>query len=283
MNAWDDLKYFLAVARSGTLTGAATELGVSISTLHRHLGALEDEVGTRLFEKGPRGYRLSHAGEALLPRAEEVEEAVYSAARAVVGHDQQATGEVRITLPLVMLSVIAPHLAEFSRTCSGVRPVLQASDSFLDLHRETDLAFRSTTQPIDSAIGRNLFGMAWGLYASVDTAGDALPWIHYVGMEHTPAVQWRLQAHADVRPMMWVQGVIGMHSVLAETGAQGLLPCFVGDGDPRLRRVLDEPVATNRLWLLIHADLRRSARVRAVIDFLVPRLLEERGRFEGDV
>ncbi len=280
MEAWDDLKFFLSVARAGTLTGAATELGVSVSTLHRHLNALEAEVGTTLFEKGPRGYQLTNAGEALLPRAEEVEEAVFAASRAVVGHDQQAAGEVRFTLPLALVPMIAPHLAEFSRQCSGVRPILQADDTPLDLHRETDLALRATTRPVDSAVGRNLFAMAWGRYAGADTEGEAMPWIYYVGMDHAEAIQWRKKHHADGCAMMSVQGVIGMHSVLAATGAQGMLPCFVGDWDPALRRI-GEPVASSRLWLLVHADLRRSARVRALIDFLVPRLLVERNRFEG--
>ncbi|MEM9488969.1 MAG: hypothetical protein AAGC55_07490 [Myxococcota bacterium] len=71
-----------------------------------------------------------------------------------------------------------------------------------------------------------------------------------------------------------------MRTLLAASGAQGLLPCFVGDGDPALRR-LGEPVAMDQLWLLIHADLRRSARVRALIDFLVPRLLADKPRFEA--
>ena len=80
---------------------------------------------------------------------------------------------------------------------------------------------------------------------------------------------------------MLVQGVVAMHALLLSSDAQGLLPCFLGDGDPRLRR-LGEPMAReNRLWLLIHADLRRSARVRALVDFVVPRLLAQRSLFEG--
>ena len=69
--------------------------------------------------------------------------------------------------------------------------------------------------------------------------------------------------------------------MLGSSGAQGLLPCFVGDPDPGLRR-LGGPVAReNRLWLLIHADLRRSARVRSLVDFIVPRILAESALYEG--
>lgn len=281
MPHWDHLRLFLAVARSGTLTAAAADLGVGVATLHRHLAAFEAELGSALFEKGPRGYQLTHVGEALLPQAEEVEEAVLAATRTIVGHDQQASGEVRFTLPLVLLSEIAPHLAAFSRRCSGIRLVLQADDVPLDLKRETDLALRATTQPQDTAIGRKLCGLAWARYASVESQGEASPWIHYLGMHQSLAVQWRRKTYPAAEPVMQVQGVMGMRSVLAASGAQGLLPCFVGDRDPALRR-LGAPVAMNQLWLLVHADLRRSARVRALIDFLVPRIQADRARFEGD-
>ncbi len=280
MKSWDDLKMFLTVAREGTLTAAAAELEVSVSTLHRHLGAFEAEVGATLFHKGPRGYALAAAGEALWPRAQEVEEAVLAATRSVVGHDQQASGEVRITLPLMLLSKVAPHLAAFTRTCSKIRPILLADDGELDLQRETDLALRATTLPPNTVVGRNLCGLAWAPYACVDTEGEELAWVHYVGMDASPAVRWRRSAFPDATPVMSVHGVVGMHAVLAASGAQGLLPCFVGDADPALRRVMG-PVASNRLWLLIHADLRRSARVRALVDFIVPRLLAERASFEA--
>jgi len=82
--------------------------------------------------------------------------------------------------------------------------------------------------------------------------------------------------------MMQVWGVMGMHGVLAASGAQGLLPCFVGDRDPELRR-LGAPVAMNQPWLLVHADLRRSARVRALCDFLAPPIQAARARLEGEL
>jgi DNA-binding transcriptional LysR family regulator len=280
MQGWDDLRLFLAVARAGTLTAAAAELGVNPSTVHRRLAAFEAATGSELFEKGPRGYRLTHAGEALLPRAEEVEEAVLAATRSVVGHDRQASGEVRITLPLAMVRVIAPHLVEFARAYDRIRPVLLADDSIVDLGTGTDIALRATSRPSETAVGRDLCGIDWCRYASVRTRGRDLPWIDYVGMESHPTVKWRRRVHGAPKPAMLVQGVVGMHAVLGDSSAQGLLPCFVGEPDPGLRR-LGQPIAADRLWLLIHADLRRSARVRALVDFLVPRLLADKGRFEG--
>lgn len=283
IDTWDDLRLFLAVARAGTLTGAARALTVNPSTVHRRIAAYEASMGAALFEKGPRGYRLTHAGEALLPRAEEVEEAVFAARRAVVGHDHQASGEVRITLPTVLLGEIAPHLVAFTRLCPRIRPVLLPDDAALRLDRETDLALRSTVSPDESAVGRRLCGMAWARFMAAEVpveSAAARPWIHYLGMAGVPAVEWRRATFPTATPLLRVRGVAGMHAVLAASGAQGLLPCFVGDRDPALQRI-GAPVAMNELWMLIHADLRRSARVRALIDFLLPRLLAARHRFEG--
>ncbi len=146
----------------------------------------------------------------------------------------------------------------------------------------TDLALRATTWLLHTAVGRKLCGLAWGRYVSVETVGSELRWIHYLGMDKSPAVQWRRKMCPTSKPMMLAQGVMGMHSVLAVSGAQGVLPCFVGDRDASLPRI-GEPIAMNQLWLLVHADLRRSARVRALIDFLVPRLLADRAHFEASV
>ena len=282
MERWDDLRLFLAVARSGTLSSAANDLDLSVSTVQRRVAALEAEIDTLLFQKGPRGYQLTNAGEALLPRAEEIEESVFAASRAIVGHDQRATGDVRITAPLPMLPLLARYLIDFSRVYQQVRPILLPDDGILDLGRSTDIALRATTDPSESAVGRNLCGIAWGRYRSIHAKAntEALPWIQYVGMDAHPAERWRRKTFPSAQDVMLVSGVETMHAVLAASGAQGLLPCFIGDADPELQRV-GEPIAENRLWLLIHADLRRSARVRTLVDFLVPRLLANRAAFEG--
>lgn len=281
MEPWDHLRLFLAVARRGTLTAAAEELGVNASTLHRHLRALEQRVNTPLFEKGPRGYDLTGAGEALLPRAEEVEEAVWSAQRAVVGHDQQVSGDVRVTLPLDFVHAVGRHLIAFRNVCTRVHPIILAADELVDLGRAADIALRTGLHPPESAIGRKLFEIAWCRYAPTTAHDDELPWLHYLQLDHLPPLAWRKKAFPASDPLLSVKSVTAMHAMLRNTRAQALLPCFVGDLDPQLRRVGSPPEATTTLWLLIHADLRKAARVRALLDFLVPRLLEDRPLFEG--
>ncbi len=280
MKQWDDLRLFLAVAKSGTLTAAADELNLNVATLHRRLKSFEEGFELSLFEKGPRGYRLTSAGEQLLSHAEEVEESIFAAFRAVVGHDQHPTGEVRITLPQAMVSLMTPHLVDFSGQFKKIRVILLPDDGFLDLERRTDVAFRFTSQPPETAIGRNLADIGWCRYASKDTKGTDLPWLHYIGLGGNHAIQKQQEAISK-KEVMQVQGVSGMLAVLKNSAAQGFLPCFVGDLDPELRRAGEPFDAKHQLWLLIHADLKRSARVRALLDFLVPRLLAQKNLFEG--
>ncbi len=279
MKQWDDLRLFLAVAKSGTLTAAADELNLNVATLHRRLKSFEEGFELSLFEKGPRGYRLTSAGEQLLSHAEEVEESIFAAFRAVVGHDQHPTGEVRITLPQAMVSLMTPHLVAFSEEFENIRVILLPDDGLLDLERSTDVAFRFTSQPVETAVGRNIADIAWCRYASKNTKGTDLPWLHHIGLERNHVILKQQEAISE-KEIMQVQGVAGMLTALKNSTAQGLLPCFVGDLDPELRRA-GEPFDANPLWLLIHADLKRSARVRALLDFVVPRLLAQKNIFEG--
>lgn len=281
MERWDDLRHFLAVAREGTLTAAAEELGLNASTLHRRLAAFEEQLGAALFDKGPRGYQLSAVGEALLPRAEEAEEAIYAAKRAVIGHDQQVSGDVRLTLPIDFVSVVGPHLVAFREQCPRVRPLVLADNALLDLGRKADVALRPTRAPPPSVVGRRLTNIAWCRYAPRSTRGARLPWLDYLGFDDIPAVALSRKIFADDDVLLRVEGIAAMHGLLRTTRAQALLPCFVGDSDPQLRRLGDTLEPTTTLWLLIHADLRRAARVRALVDFLVPRMIADRPLYEG--
>jgi DNA-binding transcriptional LysR family regulator len=281
MRSWDDLRVFLAVARGGTLAAAAGQLGLNASTVHRHIAAMETDLGVALFVKGPRGYGLTPAGEALLPRAVEAEEGVFAAERVVRGHDRQASGEVRFTLTADLLPVVAPHLAAFRELHPGVTVVLIAADELLDLSRNVDVALRPGRSAPESALGRKITSLSWCLYAARDTADDA-PWVVYDGMAHVDAVRWRRATLPDARGIMAVDRVSAMVAVLCCVAGRGLLPCYVGDPDPRLRRVGEPmPEGDTCLWLLVHADLRRAARVRALVDFLAPRLAARSDLFTG--
>ena len=280
---WDDLRTFLAVARSGSLTGAAEPLGVNPSTVHRRIASLEDALGGTLFDRDPRGYALTALGEALVPAAEEMEESALALVRKARGHDRSASGPVWLTLPETLLTPIAPALARVRQTCPGLRPIVRAEDEVLSLGANVDLALRPSSQPPEHAIGRKVGAIAWAVYGPAGPPCDP-PWITFAeGRGPQRATAWRRRAHPGVDVLLEVTTVGAMHRVLACNRAQGLLPCYLGDPDGRLARhspVITE--ATTDLWLLIHADLRRSARVRALVDLLAPALEELRPVFAGE-
>ncbi len=271
---WDDLPAFLAVARAGTLAAAASRLGVNASTVHRRIAALEEALGTTLFERDPRGYALTGVGEALLPLAEQVEEAVLAAQRGVLGHDRSAVGPVTITLPESLLPIVTPQLVRVRELAPGLRPILRADDRILDLGSDADLALRPSNEPPLTAVGRKVGTIAWCVYGP-STEPD-LPWVIYSeGSGPAAASAWRRKHHANVPVLLEVSSVGAMHRVLTCTRALGLLPCYLGDPTPSLERVGSPiPEASADFWLLIHADLKRSARVRAMVDLLLPRLEE---------
>lgn len=277
---WDDLRAFLAVARHGTLAGAAEVLAVNASTIHRRIGALEAALDARLFERTQRGYGLTHVGEALVPQAEEAEAAVSGFRRIASGHDRTAQGPVVLTLPETLLTVIAPRLADAQAKCPGLRPIVRADDRLLDLGVDADLALRPGNAPPPSAVGRKVGQIKWAVYAQSPT--DAAPWVLYsAGCGPSRAVEWQAR-HAEGPVLAEVSSVGAMHRMLSHATGRGLLPCYLGD--PTLTRV--GPIIetlTSDLWLLIHADLRRSARVRALIDLLVPRIEEARPQLIGEV
>ncbi len=272
---WDDLRAFLAVARSGTLSRASRDLGVNASTLHRRIAALEPALGAELFEKQQRGYRLTAVGEALLPHALEVEEAVQALRRQASGHDRTASGPVTLTLPETLVEIVVPCLARVRAQCPGLRPVLKVDDRLLDLGRDADVALRPSSTPPGDVVGRKVGVVAWAVYARSDASVDAR-WVVYArGDGPRRATQWRRSEHSDAAALMEVSSVGAMHRALQATAACGLLPAYLGDVDPRLERrsALIEQAETE-LWLLIHADLRRSARVRALVDLITPGLIE---------
>jgi DNA-binding transcriptional LysR family regulator len=179
-----------------------------------------------------------------------------------------------------MVSLMTPHLVDFSAQFEKIRVILLPDDGLLDLERRTDVAFRFTSQPPETAVGRNLADIAWCRYASKDTKGTDLPRLNHIGLERNHVILKQQKAISE-KEIMQVQGVSGMLTALKNSTAQGLLPCFVGDLDPELRRAGEPFDAKHQLWLLIHADLKRSARVRALLDFVVPRLLAQKNIFEG--
>ena len=285
MDSWDDLRYFQAVAETGSLTGARKRLGVNHSTVFRRIKGLEEKLGVRLFERWDTRYQLTGAGELLMVRVEQVAEAIDDVDRMILGGDQTLEGKVRITCPDGFAYYqLPPLLAEFRALYPGIEIELLADSDDLNLSRmEADIALRATNNPPEHLVGRKLMTMPWRLYGSerfshgqsgVFTA-KALSGMPVIGPE---------RALLRLKPMQWLEKHCSADSIVARANTLmgmaalvkaglgiALLPDDVADGLPPLG-TLDRDFHSD-LWLLTHRDLRSNARVKACSQFLTERLM----------
>ncbi len=287
-----DLRTLLAIAREGTLAGAARRLRVNHSTVFRRLATIEGRLGTRLFERQGGNYVTTTAGEDLLRTAERVEAEVEALERRLSGHDLRLTGSLRLTAPDDIAEVmVMPALASFRESYPDITVELIVDNRMLNLtRREADVALRPTRRPPETLAGRRIAGLASAVYAA---AGRRPPgtdelatqrWIAWEEGAGPPAAARWLADNVDRHNIGFRSNSLFNQASAARAGlGLALLPCFLGDGDPELQRVgKPVPALDTELWLLTHPDLQRSARIRALLDLLYERLRRQRALFEGD-
>ncbi|HQU69040.1 MAG TPA: LysR family transcriptional regulator [Albidovulum sp.] len=287
---WDDYRLFLAIAQTGTLSGAARLLGVTHSTVFRRLGSFEDRLGVRLFERLPSGYALTAAGEAMQQTATRIDDEIAAIRRQVTGQDQRLSGQVRITATdMLAIGLLPPHLAAFRAAWPGIDLELLVSDMRLDLtRREADVALRLGNPVQETLVGRRVGRLAFAIYASAarHRAGIAEDlahndWIGF-GSGHAPLRQVLADWLPGLRPQFRTNSISA--AVAAARAGIGLapLPCAIADPDPNLLRVVPFPGDFRLdLWLLTHEDLRQTARIRAFVDFIAEALAAQAGLLEG--
>lgn len=274
---WEDWRFFLAVARHGSLSGAARHLGVNQSTVHRRIAHLEGAHEAQLFDRMPRGYALSPLGEAVLPAVERLEEEVLSIRRTVSGADASLRGTIRFTTVLELFECVAPALAAFCAQHPGIELDVSTSSRRLRLGRhEADVALRPGLAPTEpDVVGRRLRPSPLGVYAAASYLSErgAPTSLAELGGHDAIVVRERsLLEHAKRAVVVDTK----MAQAAACRAGFGLadLPCFLGDRDPALRRLFVIEPGDVHLWILVHVDLRRAARVRAFVDWLEAALEE---------
>jgi DNA-binding transcriptional LysR family regulator len=286
-----DLATLLAIAREGTLAGAARRLRVNHSTVFRRLGAIEARLGARLFERQGGSYVTTAAGEDLLRTAERVEAEVEALERRLSGQDLRLTGSLRLTAPDDLAEVLVmPLLAEFRRRYPEITLELALDNRMLNLtRREADVALRPTRQPPETLAGRRVAALATAVYANVgqplpkDPGGPEVRWVAWEEGAGPPLVARWLAANVDRHAIAYRSNSMFNQASAARNGlGLAVLPCFLGDSDPRLQRVTPplEDLATE-LWLLTHPDLQRTTRIRVLLDLLYESLRRQRPLLEG--
>jgi DNA-binding transcriptional LysR family regulator len=281
---WNDLRYFLAVAREGSTIAAANSLKVNQSTVQRRFAALEESLGRKLIERTPTGYRLTELGQRLQPHAEGVEAAVAAFERQIASADTELTGTIRITSAegLAYL-VLTPLLEAFRTRYPGLKVDAILTERKLDLSKgEADVALRTGDLEDSALIGRKLADLAWAVYASRDyaerygppqTAADIEkhPVIRFDGeLSNIHAARWLRTIAPGAKAATSSNSVTGMLLALKSGAGLATLPVHIGDYDADLVRVLDPvPELMSPMSLLAHPDLLKTPRVRAFFDFMI--------------
>lgn len=280
---WDHFKHFLAVARTGSLTAAARTLKSSPATVGRRVAALEKKFGTRLFDRRQSGYALTEGGELIRARAEAMEEAVVSAERETLGRDLRATGIVRVTASDdIAAHIIGPSLGRFRRLYPGIKLEITTRMDVVNLsRREADIALRAVRPTSGDVVVRPAGSWPYGLYASRDycESHGLLPGT--LDFSRVAIITWTEQ-YAHLRGGPWFarhargaavalsSNSARVHLAACKAGAGvAILPSAVADRDAELTCLLrPEQVLSLELFLVVHRELARTTRIRAVMEFL---------------
>jgi DNA-binding transcriptional LysR family regulator len=274
---WGDLKYVVALARTGSLSAAARRLGAEHTTVARRVAALEAALGVRLFDRTARGYALTAEGEQIAELAYRVEDEVFGIERLASSRQSGLSGVVRISAPPAFAShFLASRLTGLRAAYPALELELAGESRDVSLsRREADLAVRLSRPQPASIVARKLGTMAYGLYAGREylarTPAAELDYLGYDdSLDQVVQQRWLRALAGERRLALRTNDLTTLHQAAAAGLGAAALPRFLGDPDPRLERLpVDGAAASREIWLLVHPDLRRSPRVRAVMDHLV--------------
>ncbi len=287
---WSDLRYFLAVARSGKLTEAARRLEVEHSTVSRRLSALEHALGARLFDKEPGGYKLTSDGEKLLPSAESMETIALASQSHLTDSNRSVSGTVRIGAPDGFGShFLAPRLGGLAKKHPDLEIQLIALPRVFNLtKREADIAI-SLNRPKEKRLhGDKLTDYRLRMYAAPSYLAKHPPirstatlaehsFIGYVDdLIYAPELDYLRLAAKDIRAMLKSSTLVAQQEMTLAGAGICILPDFLARQHPELKCVLPNEVELVRtFWLLVHADIRNLARVRVVSEFIAAEVKKE--------
>lgn len=291
---WNDLRYFLAVAREGQMLGAAARLGVSQARLSRHIGALEKAVGARLFERTTRGSQLTEDGVALLKTAERVEAEVMAGTARMRGRDEVA-GTIRIGAPDGFGSAfLAPRLGQFRDAYPNLRiQLVPVARSFSLSEREADLAIMVGRPDKGRLRVKKLVDYSLGLYASkaylarAGTPGQiedlkSHTLIGYVDdLIYTPELNYAPEFVRDWRSDIEVSTAIGQFEAVRFGTGIGICHDFMAARETGLVRLFPHLSVKRSYWLVWHENQAVARRVQAVVELLDEIVRDNRDLFEN--
>ncbi|WP_340266081.1 LysR family transcriptional regulator [Sphingobium mellinum] len=291
---WNDFRFFLAVARAGTLSNAAKALGVDNATVGRRISSLEASLGAQLFDRSPQGYRLTALGEALTSSAERVEVSVMGAKARVDDLQNSTTGSLRIgATDAFGTYFMAPRLAKLKLELPGMHIDLVALTGILSLSkREADIAIGIARPDQGRLFSRKLTMFRLGLYASYDylashpeistvedlTAHPVINWVS--SLMYDPSLNYISEVNPRIVPQYGCSNLVTQ--MKATVGGAGVcaLPHYLARSEPTLRPILADTVEIELpYYLTVHADLHELSHIRKAIDFIVSEVDQFRSGF----
>lgn len=287
---WDDLRYVLALSKTGTLAKAASRLRVNHSTVGRHVESAESALGVRLFARTKAGYVLTAEGERIVQDLAQVEAAVYRLERGAEAQRSAVDGMVRVTTSETLgCTYIAPLLAGLRELHPRLSVDLVTTGKVLDLsRREADIAVRLVRSQHESLVVRRAALVAYGLYASTGYLDQhpvggpedipRHPLLTCVAGPKVVDATWFASHAGDTPPALICDLTMALIEAAKAGAGVAVLPRYLGDAEPSLRRIPmpDEP--TEPVWVTVHRDLRENVRVRAVLDYLAECFARDRAR-----
>jgi len=290
---WDELRSFLAVARSGSLSAAARVLQVTQPTMGRRLEALHQHSGVRLLQKTPSGYVLTPAGERVLSNVERMEAEAFAIERSITGEDARIAGEVRITtVETFGARMLTPLLQPLLAMHPDLRIELITATRSLSLsRREADIALRLAPFEQHEAVVRRIGDMAFAAYAGLsylETHG--LPDFQHGAKGHAlvtlqedlallPEARWLAQLAPQARVQLKTNSRDAQLQAAVSGYGMAALPCYLAHDEPGLRELTapDERLVRG-IWLGVHKDTRHVPRIRLVTDTIVEGLRGQAAR-----
>jgi molybdate transport repressor ModE-like protein len=293
---WDDFRFVLAIVRGGSVSAAAKQLGVDHATVIRRVDRLEKHLSAKLFDRRKTGYLLTEAGQRVADSAEAMESTIVANQEQVGGSVARLTGTVRIGAPDGFgTAFLAPRLAPFADRYPDLDLQLVATARLFSLSkREADIAISLTMPKEGRIVGRKLLDYRLGLYASpayldrfpTIVSREVLPQHRFVGyieeLLFTPELDYLPQVSPRISARFRSANLIAQLNATLSGFGIAVLPHFMASDYPQLVAVLPEEISITRtFWMLMHADSKDLARIRAVADYIGEIVERERGLFAG--
>ncbi len=292
---WDDIRFFLAVARAGSLSGAARVLGVGHVTVGRRVAVLERRLGVKLLDRTPEGFSSTPAGQAILGQCAAMESAALDLERIAAGRDSLAAGTVRLTTTEALAHrLVAQAIATVRKAHPSLQVDLVVGVRTLDIaRRDADVAVRFARPTAPELVCQKLGEVGFSLYASrrylakfgAPKRGAGLAGYDLITFTGAPAATspfFMGEALQGARVAIRCDNPLIQRQAAAQEAGIAELACVLGDECAELVRVWpDEPPALRTAWLVVHQDLRRSARIRVVTSAIVEAFRRQSGTLRG--